>query len=342
MGSHLKFVGALMKQAQLKTRLERLAQLKGVGVVNLYTSLGENGYWTGGYFVPRRTFCAVPTEKEAGALFVEQANPKAANEIEAHCSMFRAEKNPRYEEMVGGAKELVVKWVDVDPRKVVDDYQPDVRQRAQSVSEENLFDDDGKLQDASKADGTTEDEIQLEAILKSTQMPLPEDGGVDEEALKLAAAVPLPLDEEASMTWKSRITNPLKGVSIPPIPKPSVSLPKSPSFSMPKIPTFRMPMKRNRDGGSRDDSTPEEKGEPARAMGLDEENMKNGEDSASGQKEEAARELKSDAHHPEKTILDEASQVPLPVEVLENPPSEARLPSVDSGVVTDIYEVAKE
>ncbi|KAK0100146.1 hypothetical protein ONS95_008484 [Cadophora gregata] len=43
MASHLKFVGALMKQAQLTTRLERLSQLEGLGIKDLYTSLGENG-----------------------------------------------------------------------------------------------------------------------------------------------------------------------------------------------------------------------------------------------------------------------------------------------------------
>jgi hypothetical protein len=61
MASHLKFVGALMKTGQLTQRLERLESLEGVGVTNFYTSLGQNDVWNGGYFVPKRTFCAVPS-----------------------------------------------------------------------------------------------------------------------------------------------------------------------------------------------------------------------------------------------------------------------------------------
>src|SRR2546429_3968818 len=57
---HLQFVGALMRQQQLRMRLERLTALEGIGIKNLYTTLGENAVWTGGYFVPERTFCALP------------------------------------------------------------------------------------------------------------------------------------------------------------------------------------------------------------------------------------------------------------------------------------------
>jgi hypothetical protein len=236
MGSHLKFVGALMKQAQLKTRLSRLSQLKGVGVVDLYSSLGENEYWNGGYFVPKRTFCAIPTEKEKEmkAIFEEQANPKAGNEIEAHCGMFRADKNPKYEQMAERARDLVVLWAGNDPRRIVDDYRPNLEERKMSISEATLFDDDGKLKnkDAPELEGKSEDEVQLQAILSSSDMPQPEDGGVDEEALKLAAAVPLPADEaESSSTWKSKIMKPFASVSLPTVPRPSI----------PSIPAFHLP-----------------------------------------------------------------------------------------------------
>lgn len=60
LSSHLKFVGALMRQKEMVQRLERLSKIEGVGIRNFYTSLGENGYWTGGYFVPERTFSAIP------------------------------------------------------------------------------------------------------------------------------------------------------------------------------------------------------------------------------------------------------------------------------------------
>ena len=202
MAGHLKFVGALMKQTQLTTRLERLSQLDGVGLVNVYTSLGENGYWSGGYFVPKRTFCAIPTGKEQSRLFIEQPNPKAKDEIEAHCSMFRPEKNERYEEMLERSKGLVLQWMKNDPRKVVDEYKPSREQLTRSRSESQLWDDDGLVKNAEGEEegekGEAEDEDQLKAILKSREMPQPEDGGIDDEELKMALQVPLPADVEVA------------------------------------------------------------------------------------------------------------------------------------------------
>jgi hypothetical protein len=200
MASHLKFVGALMKQTQLTTRLERLSQLEGVGLVNVYTSLGENGYWSGGYFVPKRTFCAIPTGKEQSRLFIEQPNPKAVDEIAAHCSMFKPEKNEGYKEMLERSRGLVLQWVKHDPRRVVDEYKPSREQLTRSKSESQLWDDDGVVltpegeKDGEK--GEEEDEDQLKAILKSQDMPQPEDGGLDDEVLKMALQAPLPADEE--------------------------------------------------------------------------------------------------------------------------------------------------
>jgi len=119
MAGHLKFVGALMKTTQLTTRLERLSEIEGVGIKCLYTSLGENGVWTGGYFVPKRTFCAIPSptstkdEKEKAKaekmkeLFIECPDTKAANEIVAHCGMFKKEKNDNYDNMLKSSVELV-------------------------------------------------------------------------------------------------------------------------------------------------------------------------------------------------------------------------------------------
>lgn len=208
MASHLKFVGALMKQEQMTTRLERLARLKGVGVVNLYTSLGENGYWSGGYFVPKRTFCAVPAKGEGDKkrLFVEVPNEKAGNEIEAHCSMFRPEKNSAYEDLLGKTGELVREWVGNDPRKMVDDYKPDERQRHMSITESEVLDDDGKMKKPEKESGSagtatedekivSEDDKQLQAILACQDLPQPEDGGISDEDLKQALGVPLPVEE---------------------------------------------------------------------------------------------------------------------------------------------------
>lgn len=202
MASHLKFVGALMKTGQLTQRLERLEKLEGVGVVNLYTSLGENGMWNGGYFVPKRTFCAIPTEKNRDAgMWREMANPKAVNEIEAHCSMFKKEKNEEYDTMLQAAKSMVCEWISNDPGAVVDDYKPSREVLHRSMSETKLWDDDGKvLPSEPEEKGESEDEKQLEAILKSADMPLP--AGGDEASVMEALEVPLPVEEEVSSGTK--------------------------------------------------------------------------------------------------------------------------------------------
>lgn len=269
MASHLKFVGALMKQAQLQTRLQRLEELKGLGLANLYTSLGENGYWSESYFVPKRTFCAVPVNKDEKSgnssgeekkksmlVWSEWANPDAKDEIAAHCSMFQPEKNLRYKEMCDAAGELVQKWASNDPRNVVDDYISSREQRERSMSEAQAWDDDGKVLNSPAGqpqeplfDDQTgkmedqEDESQLQVILRSTELPLPEDGGLSDEDLKLAVEVPLPSEEisEDSMrrlwdpetkTWKERVWNPLSGVSMPSIPT-LPQIPQMPAMSLP-------------------------------------------------------------------------------------------------------------
>lgn len=213
MAGHLKFVGALMKQAQLTTRLDRLSHLEGVGVKDLYTSLGENGYWSGRYFVPKRMFCAIPTEKDSKGkstkLFQELPNRKAKSEIEAHCGMFKPEKNDAYDEMLGTSAELVVQWSTLDPRAFKDDYEPTREQMTRSRSENQLWDDDGKMLHPGQPEDVvasekaiSEDEAQRNAILISQEMPQQADGGVDEEALRLAAGVPLPVDLESSESIK--------------------------------------------------------------------------------------------------------------------------------------------
>lgn len=198
MASHLKFVGALMKTGQLTQRLERLEKLEGVGVVNLYTSLGENGMWNGGYFVPKRTFCAVPTAKDKDiGMWREMPNPKAVNEIEAHCSMFKKEKNEGYDTILEAARTLVCEWISNDAGGVVDDYKPSREVLHRSMSETKLWDDDGKvLPIEPEEQGGSEDEKQLEAILKSADMPLPEGG--DEASVMEALEVPLPVEEEVN------------------------------------------------------------------------------------------------------------------------------------------------
>jgi hypothetical protein len=270
MASHLKFVGALMKPAQLKTRLERLSQFKGIGVADFYTSLGENGYWTGGYFVPKRTFCAIPREPpEQARIFREQPNVDASDEIAAHCGMFRPEKNPRYEEMVEKARDLVVEWLRNEPRAVVDEYKPSQAQRQRSLSEAQLWDDDGKVLGLKEEKNSgDEDESQLQAIMDAPGMPEPKDGGVSDEELQRAAKLPLPVEDvsdedmvklwdgvgekDASKTWRSKLANPFTRISMLSMPAmPSMlSMPMMPAIpSIPSMPSMRM------SGGNKEDGT---------------------------------------------------------------------------------------
>ncbi|KUJ07580.1 uncharacterized protein LY89DRAFT_789653 [Mollisia scopiformis] len=200
MASHLKFVGALMKTTQLTTRLERLSEIEGVGVRCLYTSLGENGVWSGGYFVPKRTFCAVPTaaEKEKGdkmkELFIECPDTKAKDEIMAHCGMFKKDRNENYGNMLDMTSQLVKEWMQTDPQKVKDEWRPSGDQLKRTMSESKVWDDDGKVLQPPGGEG---DVGQLDAILKSDEMPQGEDGGVDEkELMERAAGVPLPVEED--------------------------------------------------------------------------------------------------------------------------------------------------
>jgi len=114
--------------------------------------------------------------------------------------MFKPEKNDGYKEMLERSREFVLEWVKNDPRRVVDEYKPSREQLTRSKSESQLWDDDGVVLtpegEKGGGKGEEEDEDQLKAILKSQDMPQPEDGGVHDEELKMALQAPLPADEE--------------------------------------------------------------------------------------------------------------------------------------------------
>ncbi|KAI5464246.1 hypothetical protein BGZ63DRAFT_439415 [Mariannaea sp. PMI_226] len=121
LSDHFTFVGALLKQNELNLRLQRMNSLKGIGIHDFYISLGENGYWSGGYFVPERTFCAVPDAGQpACQLFSRHAMHKSNDEMKAHLGMFRPEKNVGYEEMLEKAATLVEEWF-LSNEKIIDD-----------------------------------------------------------------------------------------------------------------------------------------------------------------------------------------------------------------------------
>ncbi|KAB8621887.1 hypothetical protein FH972_025998 [Carpinus fangiana] len=125
LSSHLQFVSSLTRGEEMKTRIERLSAMKGIGFANLYGSLGENSAWTGGRFVAERTFVAVPTEKaKASQFFVKIVNRAVKDEIQSHVSMFAPEKNNGFKEMAQHAAELIVSWNQIHDGHVEDLYTP--------------------------------------------------------------------------------------------------------------------------------------------------------------------------------------------------------------------------
>ncbi|KAK2053224.1 hypothetical protein LY76DRAFT_554372 [Colletotrichum caudatum] len=203
LSDHFTFVGALLKQKELNRRLERMGALKGVGIHDFYVSLGENGYWQGGYFVPERTFCAVPDEGHAASpIFSRQVLREVDDEVQAHMSMFKPDKHKGYEEMTEDAAGMVLQWFNSDEPLV----------------------DDPKFRDAPPEEAAEDHEVEetLEKAISNTEAAAPEassddkagdgedasnkssDGGAlpDESPIDIAAAaslVPLPSDGEGDL-----------------------------------------------------------------------------------------------------------------------------------------------
>lgn len=188
LSDHFTFVGALLRQKELNRRLERMGALQGVGIHDFYCSLGENGYWSGGYFVPERTFCAIPEESHSAyPLFSRCVTTRAEDEIEAHLTMFRPEKHRGYEDMTDRSADLVKKWF---------------------ISEDNIVDDprfrEMQPEEVAEKEETKEilekDPQQLEEAEKVAEKEAKDrdDGVPDESPIDIAAAaslVPLPSDE---------------------------------------------------------------------------------------------------------------------------------------------------
>lgn len=194
MSDHFTFVGALLKQQELAQRLERMALLKGIGIHDYYTSLGENGYWSGGYFVPERTFCAIPaTEHQAYHLFSRRIIKNVGDEVQAHVSMFIRDKNDEYEQMTQEACNLVIRWfkddspIEDDPKFVESPPEP-VEQPVTTTPEG---------QEIPKTEGLASNPDDLEESLTGgdgDDMDIPDESPLDITAA--AAAIPLPDDDE--------------------------------------------------------------------------------------------------------------------------------------------------
>ncbi|KAG0648861.1 hypothetical protein D0Z07_4915 [Hyphodiscus hymeniophilus] len=117
-GSHLEFVGCLMKGEELKKRVSGMVTLNRelrVGFGNLYTRLGKkalsknDGSMVGSVIGNQRTFCNLP-KKESAPLWHDAINDMAPDEIQAHMTMFYPKDNPGYHVMSEMARNLIVEW----------------------------------------------------------------------------------------------------------------------------------------------------------------------------------------------------------------------------------------
>lgn len=192
LSDHFTFVGSLMKQQELSRRLDRMGALKGVGIHDFYISLGENGMWTGGYFVPERTFCAIPNaEHDAYPLFSRQVITDAEDEIQGHMSMFKRDKNKGYDRMTEEASNLVIKWFN-DDSAIIDDPRLASPPPPEPVEEPVETKEDGT--EVPKIDALPKEEEIVETQAKEVDMP-----DIDESPVDIAAAasmVPLPNDSD--------------------------------------------------------------------------------------------------------------------------------------------------
>ncbi|KAF5018791.1 hypothetical protein F66182_9209 [Fusarium sp. NRRL 66182] len=189
LSDHVTFVGALLRQKELNRRLEHMGTLKGVGIHDFYCSLGENGYWSGGYFVPERTFCAIPEESHSAyPIFERCVMPKAEDEIEAHLNMFKPERHRGYGEMTDKAAELVKEWFQSE-ENVADDPKfretPPEETEETETAKEILEKDPGQVEedenaqgtDGKEKDGGLPDESPLDIAAAASLVPLPDDKG---------------------------------------------------------------------------------------------------------------------------------------------------------------------
>ncbi|KAL8803656.1 MAG: hypothetical protein Q9182_003071 [Xanthomendoza sp. 2 TL-2023] len=114
-GSHLEFVGCLVRGEELKRRLAQVVALdteRGVGFANLFTVLGRGANGGGAGAQEGRTFCNVPKSKANRAYWFAEVNDKSKEETGAHMSMFLPKENPGYYAMGERAKGLVAGWVE--------------------------------------------------------------------------------------------------------------------------------------------------------------------------------------------------------------------------------------
>jgi hypothetical protein len=131
-GSHLEFVGCLVRGEELKARMTSIVEINshGVGFKNLHSLLGKGavaaksgtsggstiaGGWLeiGASESSGRTFCNLPKKDSPWRKYFESTvNDKVYDETLAHMSMFLPRENPGYYGMLEKAKEEILGWVD--------------------------------------------------------------------------------------------------------------------------------------------------------------------------------------------------------------------------------------
>jgi len=263
LSDHFTFVGALLKQNELNRRLERLAALKGVGIRDFYASLGENGYWSGGYFVPERTFCAVPVKDQPAAqLFQRHVLEEASDEIVAHINLFKKEKNPNYELMLNEAAQLAVGWFNAeteiyDDPKFAEPPPPEpvetevlakaVDEADTAESAEEKIKDKATETEGAGVDGIP-DESPIDIAAAASLVPLPDhdmgdsDGNDKPEAAEQKQAYLRHLfgiAQSTSTSLWSNLPSKLPMVDMTKVSMPSVTMPGIPSMS--SMPSVSMP-----------------------------------------------------------------------------------------------------
>ncbi|KAK4119640.1 hypothetical protein N657DRAFT_626456 [Parathielavia appendiculata] len=271
LSDHFTFVGALLKQNELNRRLERLAALRGVGVCDVYASLGENGYWSGGYFVPERTFCAIPAKDEPEAkLFVRHVVEGATDEIAAHVGMFKKDKNKDYERMINDSAKLIVDWFN-DQTELYDDpkfAEPPPAEPEETEAIAKVVDSEGVAQTKDltrnaenggvedtemSADDEVPDESPIDIAAAAALVPLPDDiehdlsdsagesGKTDQKKAYLRHL--FGVAQSTGTSLRSYLPSKLPAVEMPKVSMPALSLPDMPP--MPSMPSVSLPTRIN-------------------------------------------------------------------------------------------------
>ncbi|KAF3770378.1 hypothetical protein M406DRAFT_247160 [Cryphonectria parasitica EP155] len=131
--SHLEFVGCLARGEELRRRVAYMARAHrelGVGFGNLYTRLGRGAVakkqqvagmggtnMVGTVIGSQRTFCNLPSKKggpDRIGWWEEAVNERAADETEAHMSMFEPKENPGYDQLADSAAQTIARWTTND------------------------------------------------------------------------------------------------------------------------------------------------------------------------------------------------------------------------------------